>query len=263
MARAEEPSLSATVRSSRVIAAVVRPADWYEPARLPRAVSVCGCSGPSSRSQSASTRSWRAIASAVRPVDQCWNAADQHETPEDGSTQRSRRGVAEGPCPSPGPDVYWQGSGNTGRDRVHHREGHMAAEENKAAARRFFEEVWNQGDVSKAAAFLTADFVSHNNLGVTVLGPADYGQAVAAYRRAFPDLHVTIEDVLGEGDRVAVRGTDRGTHSGEYMGFPPTGRQITTTWIEIFRIEGDRAAEGWLETDVKRLQDQLGGVHPA
>ena len=95
--------------------------------------------------------------------------------------------------------------------------------------------------------FLAPEFVSHNTLDVRIVGPREYGGAVANYRAAFPDLHTTLEEVLVDGDRVVVRGTDRGTHRGDFMGFPASGREVTTTWIEIFRMENGKAAEGWLD----------------
>jgi steroid delta-isomerase-like uncharacterized protein len=133
----------------------------------------------------------------------------------------------------------------------------MPDQDSKAAARRFFQNVWNEGNVAEAANFLAPDFVSHNSFGVSIVGPEEYGQAVLAYRSAFPDLVTTVEDALGDADRVAVRGTDRGTHLGTFMGHPPTGRFVTTSWIEIFRLEEGKAVEGWVETDVKHLLDQL------
>jgi predicted ester cyclase len=60
--------------------------------------------------------------------------------------------------------------------------------------------------------------------------------------------------VLVDGDRVVVRGTDRGTHRGDFMGFPASGREVTTTWIEIFRMENGKAAESWLESDSATLR---------
>jgi len=138
----------------------------------------------------------------------------------------------------------------------------MADDETAAAVRRFFEDVWNGGKVAEAASFLAPDFVSHNSFRVSILGPEQYGQAVLAYRTAFPDLVTTVEDVLVDADRVAVRGTDRGSHLGTFMGYPPSGRLVTTTWIEIFRLEAGKAVEGWVETDVKQLLDQL-AVNPA
>jgi predicted ester cyclase len=77
------------------------------------------------------------------------------------------------------------------------------------------------------------------------------------FRQAFPDLVTTLEDIFAVGDRVAVRGTDRATHLGEFMGRAPTGRKVTMTWIEIFRLQDGKAVEGWVETDIQRLLDQL------
>ncbi len=133
----------------------------------------------------------------------------------------------------------------------------MSDEEVRAAVRRFFDGVWNKGNVGETEAFLAPEFVSHNTLDVRIVGPREYGGAVASYRAAFPDFHTTLEDVLVDGDRVVVRGTDRGTHRGDFMGFPASGREVTTTWIEIFRMENGKAAEGWLETDSAKLRDQL------
>ena len=133
----------------------------------------------------------------------------------------------------------------------------MSHEQLRAATRRFFDEVWNKGNVGETEAFLAPGFVSHNTLDVRIVGPQEYGRAVADYRAAFPDHHTTLEDVLVDGDRVVVRGTDRGTHRGEFMGFPASGREVTTTWIEIFRMEDGKAAEGWLESDSAKLRDQL------
>jgi steroid delta-isomerase-like uncharacterized protein len=133
----------------------------------------------------------------------------------------------------------------------------MSDDELRAAVRRFFEEVWNKGNVGEAEAFLAPEFVSHNTLDVRIVGPGQYGEAVADYRAAFPDLHTTLEDVLVDGDRVAVRGTDRATHRGDFMGFPASGRDVTTTWIELFRMENGKAAEGWLESDSATLHSQL------
>jgi len=127
----------------------------------------------------------------------------------------------------------------------------------EANVRRFFEEVWNQGHVVAAGDFLASEFPSHNTFDVAILGPDQYGQEVLGYRTAFPDLTVTLEDVFASRDRVAVRGVDRGTHLGEFMGRAATGRPMTATWIEIFRIHSAKAVEGWVETDTRRLLDQI------
>jgi steroid delta-isomerase-like uncharacterized protein len=133
----------------------------------------------------------------------------------------------------------------------------MSQVDNKDAVRRFFEEGWNKGDLAEVKAFLADEFVSHNSLGFAIQSSDDYCQGVVAYRQAFPDLITSVEDVIEEGDRVVVRGTDRGTHRGEFMGRPASGKLVTTTWIEIFRMESGKAAEGWVETDTKTLIDQV------
>ena len=133
----------------------------------------------------------------------------------------------------------------------------MTDEENRAAARRFFEEGWNSGDPAQLKAFLADEFVSHNSLNFAIQSSDEYCRGVVAYRTAFPDLVTSVDDVIAEGDRVVVRGTDRGTHQAEFMGRAASGRLVTTTWIEIFRLESGRAVEGWVESDSKTLMDQL------
>jgi steroid delta-isomerase-like uncharacterized protein len=129
--------------------------------------------------------------------------------------------------------------------------------DNKAAARRFFEEGWNKGDAAELKAFLGDQFISHNSLDFTIQSSDDYCRGVAAYRAAFPDLITSVEDVIAEADRIVVRGTDRGTHRGEFMGRAASGHLVTTTWIEIFRMESGKAVEGWLEADTQGLLNQL------
>jgi predicted ester cyclase len=133
----------------------------------------------------------------------------------------------------------------------------MSEEDNKAAARRFFELGWNQGDAAELKIFLGDQFISHNAMNFAIQSSDDYCRGVVAYRTVFPDLTTSVEDVIAEGDRVVVRGTDRGTHQGEFMGKAATGRFVTTTWIEIFRMESGKAVEGWVEADNKELLAQL------
>jgi len=129
----------------------------------------------------------------------------------------------------------------------------------ETAVRRFFQRVWNEGDVEAAGDFLASEFTSHNSFNVPIGGPDDYGRGVLKFRQAFPDLVTTLDDVFAVGDRLAVRGTDRATHGGEFMGRAATGRTVTMTWIEIFAIRDGKAVEGWVETDMQHLLDQLSG----
>ena len=81
----------------------------------------------------------------------------------------------------------------------------------------------------------------------------------ARLRQAFPDLQVTVEDVIAEGDKVVARNTVTGTHQGEYLGLPPTGRSIAYNEIFIFRFANGRIAETWGVVDVFSQLRQLGG----
>src|SRR4051794_15342045 len=105
----------------------------------------------------------------------------------------------------------------------------MAGEANKALARRSFEELWNQGNLAAASELYDAHHISHG-LGVAVPpGIEGLKQFITLYRTAYPDTHFTIEDQLAEGDKVVTRWTAIGTHQGELMGIPPTGKRVTVT----------------------------------
>ncbi|MGA7731017.1 MAG: ester cyclase [Chloroflexia bacterium] len=136
----------------------------------------------------------------------------------------------------------------------------MSAEENKKLIRRFFDEVWNQGHVELAEEFVADGYVSHNYLSIEALGPEGIRRAVLAQKAAFPDQHTTIEDLIAEDDKVVVRGRDDLTHVGDFMGYPGTGRKVTVTWIDIFRIKDGKLVEAWLETDSRLFAEQLKGA---
>jgi steroid delta-isomerase-like uncharacterized protein len=133
------------------------------------------------------------------------------------------------------------------------------AEANKALVRRFFNEAWNGGSVELLAELVASDYAIHSNLDTEVFGPDGLRAAITEQRTAFPDLETTIEDIVAEGDRVAVRAVDRGTFERPFMGMEPTGRRFAITWIDIFRIEDGKLAEAWLELDVAEFQRQLAG----
>ena len=132
-------------------------------------------------------------------------------------------------------------------------------EANKALVRRFFDEAWNQGRVEILDEIVAADYTSHNKLDVEVHGPDGLRAAITDQRASFPDLVTTIEDMIAEGDRVAVRAVDRGTFEHEFLGMEPTGRRFEITWIDIFRIEDGKLAEAWLELDFGDFRQQLTG----
>jgi steroid delta-isomerase-like uncharacterized protein len=93
-----------------------------------------------------------------------------------------------------------------------------------------------------------------------VRGPEGIKQYVGMYRSAYPDTRFTVEDQIAEGDEVATRWTGRGTHRGELMGIPPTGREVTITGITIDSVSGGRIEEEWNNFDQLGLLQQLGVV---
>jgi steroid delta-isomerase-like uncharacterized protein len=105
---------------------------------------------------------------------------------------------------------------------------------------------------------LASDFVAHFPSHAPIHGIDGFRQFTSAFFTAFPDLTTTIEDLMAEGDKVAVRQTWRGTHASNFLHIPPTGKQVTFTSIEIYRVSGGKLAEEWVELDMHGLLQQLG-----
>ena len=133
----------------------------------------------------------------------------------------------------------------------------MVAEENQALARRAWEAVDNPDLIDEVYA---SDVVWHEP-DRDIHGTEEAKQFVTVYKTAFPDLQVTIEDLIAEGDKVVTRVTLRGTHQGEIEEFgPPTGRQMELKGISISRIEGGKIVEEWEVYDNLSVMQQLGLV---
>ena len=137
----------------------------------------------------------------------------------------------------------------------------MSTEDNKALTRRFFEEVFNQKNLAVIDEQVSPDYVEHDpSVPQPVRGPEGLKQYFLMFRTAFPDSTMTIEDMIAEGDTVAVRHTYRGTHRGDLMGRPPTGKQVTVTAISIHKIVAGKFTESWINADNLGLLQQLGVV---
>ena len=135
-------------------------------------------------------------------------------------------------------------------------------EENKAIVRRAYEEVWNQGKLDVTYEIFAADFVGHIPGSPDIHGPEGLKQYVNMHRTAFPDLKLTIEDQIAEGDKIVTRWSSTGTHKGELMGIPPTGVQVTSTGICFARIAGGKFVETWPHSDALGMLQQLGVIPP-
>ena len=134
----------------------------------------------------------------------------------------------------------------------------MSTEELKAIVRRYIEEVWNNGNLALIDELFAQDWINHNPSVGQTAGREGLKQLIAGFRDAAPDLHLTINDMIAEGDRVATRWTAQGTHQGEVMGAPPTGKLIRGTAIVIDRIVDGRIVEHWAGRDDLGMYQQLG-----
>jgi steroid delta-isomerase-like uncharacterized protein len=121
-------------------------------------------------------------------------------------------------------------------------------------------EALNQQNLAGMEELCAPDYVLH---GTGVFGDMDLAamkQLVTAFVTAFPDAHWTVEDLIAEGDKVVTRYTFRGTHQGELMGIPATGRVVTYTGIYISRLAGGKFVEDWVSFDALGLMQQLGAI---
>ena len=134
--------------------------------------------------------------------------------------------------------------------------------DNKTLARRWFEEVWNQGRESTIDELFAPDGITFGlgEADTEVRGPAQFKVFFRNIRGAFPDLHVAVLDTVSEGDKVAVRFVVKGTHSGKGLPVPPTGRKIRVAGMCIVELAGGRLIKGWNNWDQLGMLQQLGIV---
>jgi steroid delta-isomerase-like uncharacterized protein len=159
------------------------------------------------------------------------------------ATRAMRTLTADGVC-----DLYRKGSA-------------IMSEQNKATIRRAVDVVWNRGDFSGLAEFMSQDFVVHTStMGGDIHGPEGVCQYFGALRAAFPDMHFTVEDQIAEGDRVVTRWVAQGTHSGAFQGIAPTGRKCVVSGIDIDRFVDGRAVECWTRIDELGMLQQIGAL---
>lgn len=137
---------------------------------------------------------------------------------------------------------------------------HMA-ETNKDIARRIVEDAFNRGLLDVVGEIVAPSYVLHDPAaGEDVGGPNGLRQFIETYRTAFPDVMITIEEQLAEGDLVATRWSGRGTHNGELLGIAPTGKQVTVTGTTIDKIVDGKLVETWSNWDTLGMLQQLGVV---
>jgi predicted ester cyclase len=136
-----------------------------------------------------------------------------------------------------------------------------AEEKNKALVRKFFEEAWGKGNVAAVDEFMAAEYVEHPRPYTLPPGTEGLKQLIAAYRTAFPDLKMTLDDIFAEGEMVAFRCSVSGTHLGDWLGVPPTGNHVRATGITVFRITvfriaGGKVVESWTSIDLSPTDEE-------
>ena len=136
----------------------------------------------------------------------------------------------------------------------------MSIESNKTIVRRYYDEVLNGGRIAVLDELATGDYVENDPFPGQGDGRSDLKARVSTLLTAFSPCTFTIEDVVAEGDRVAVRWTSSGNHSGDFLGMPPTYRDYTITGIDIHRMTGGRMAEHWHVVDQLSQLQQLGMI---
>ncbi len=134
----------------------------------------------------------------------------------------------------------------------------MSAEDNKTLIRRLVDEVYNEGNLDVVDELVAPDVFNHAAVPEHQHGIAGFRHLIEWVREFSSDVHYDIDDIIAEGDKVAVRMTQSGTHTGTVRGIPPTGKSFSAEYVHWFRLADGKVAELWALTDhLSRLQ-QLG-----
>ena len=137
----------------------------------------------------------------------------------------------------------------------------MSTEQNKALARRIMEEVINQGNASLADELFAPDFVEHEELPPGIPSGIEAVKTLfTMFRGAFPDFQVKVDDLIAEGDKVVVRSTWSGTHKGEFMGIPASGKRVSFGVYDTIRMADGKVVEHWGQMDNMGLMQQIGAI---
>ncbi len=128
---------------------------------------------------------------------------------------------------------------------------------NATNLRRIFEEGMNQNKPEVFDELIAPTYVNHN-LPTPAPGPQGFKTMVGIFQNAFPDFHVDVADIIGEGDLVSSRGYFTGTHQGNFQDIAPTGKRINVAYIDIWRFENGKLVENWVNLDMVGMMRQLG-----
>jgi len=138
----------------------------------------------------------------------------------------------------------------------------MSIESNKSIVRQFIEDVFVRGSADAVERLTTPDFTPHS-WGSVPPGADNLKQAVQRVSAGLSDVSMKVDDIIAEGDEVAVRLTAHATHRGEFMGLPATGKTYTISETHIFRLRDGKVSEHWRDADMLGLMRQLGALPSA
>jgi steroid delta-isomerase-like uncharacterized protein len=135
------------------------------------------------------------------------------------------------------------------------------SEENKNLVRRWFEEVWNKGRLSAIPEMYHESARAHGfpDPDSVITSAEEFAKSCKSFREAFPDIRITVDDIVAEGDKVAVRWTAMMTHTGDGLGFPATSKKVRVAGSSFLICENGKILEGWNYMDLTRMQLQLQG----
>lgn len=135
-------------------------------------------------------------------------------------------------------------------------------EQNGKIIQRYFEEVWNQGKLDILDEILDPTYINHSpGMPNPPPGPAGLKPIIAGLRKAFPDLHFTIENMVVTEQQVAIHCTMRATHQDDLFGLPATGKKVVVNQMQIERIENGKIIEHWRQSDDLGMMKQLGQIN--
>ena len=136
----------------------------------------------------------------------------------------------------------------------------MSPEDNKALVRRFVDEVQSKGNTDLIDEICSPEFVNYSAPQGMLADLEGIKILTTMFKGAFPDSYFTVEDMIAEGDKVVTRKTFHGTHEGEFMGIPPSGRPVNVSLIDVVRISDGRVVEHWSVGDNLGMMQQLGVI---
>lgn len=136
--------------------------------------------------------------------------------------------------------------------------------ENADLVRRWFEEVWNQRRAEAIDELLAPETIVHGlgEGGADIQGTGLFKQFHRQFTEAFPDMHITVEEVVCRGDMAAARFSGSGTHRGDHLGVPATGKAVTFTGMSFMRWRDGQIVEGWNNVDIPGILMQVGLLAP-